>query len=314
MEKEKQVDACIEPLKKLAELNFKRNDLIRERKEKEAEFKAYLREQDKEINAVIEKQHMLGQVAIDIDIKSSGYLRDAVKNCIELSGMQVFENKVVSDKGIIHTEMYKGFVESNDRNFGTKIIYGENIDELLDKAGTFTNKSPEYIIVNIGTLNPLEGGYGDFHKFDIIKRYDVTDIQLSLPYLDKSDFTELTKQLKAEGAKFNSYIKRWYIPYEMADKECFQPYISEMPRQRDYCRQRLYTLQELALPVGITGKTVNDMLSRYDGYVRITYEDNGRGRIVPKAEFYQNETPEDTQTTGSWLPDKKVRTVLVGGN
>jgi hypothetical protein len=312
MEEEKKVDECLEPLKKIVDLDFKLDRLIMERTKKEEEFKEYIREQDKIINTINEKKRIIGQTVIDIDLKNSGYLRDEVKNCLELSGIQIMGEKVVSDKGTVHTEKYKGFVSGDGEKINTKVVYGESIDEVIDSAGKLTNKAA-YTTVNIGVLNPAEGEYGNFRRFDISKRFDITDVQLSLPYLEKNEFTELTKRMKEEGARFNSYVKKWYVPYDKADKEFFKPYISEIQRQRDYSRQRYYTSQELALPVGITGKTVNDMLSRYDGYVRITYEDNGKGRIVPKAEFYQNEVAEDTEHTGKWLSDANVRTVLIEG-
>lgn len=312
MEEKKQIDACIEPLRKIITLNSELDDLIRERQEKEAEFKAYLREQDKAINALTEQKQIIGQTVIDIDVKNSGHLRAVIKNCLELSGIQLMGNKVVSDKGGIHTEMYKGFVSGDSKEISTKVVYGETVDEVLDSAGMLTNKDA-YTTVNIGTLNPLKGEYGDYHKFDIAKRYDITDVQLSLPYMDKNEFSELIGHLKAEGAKFNSYVKKWYIPYDISEKECFQPYITELPRQRDYSRQRHYTSQELSLPVGITGKTVNDMLARYDGYIRITYEDNGRGRIAPRAEFYQNGAGEESAYVGKWLTESRVRALVVEG-
>lgn len=55
------------------------------------------------------------------------------------------------------------------------------------------------------------------------------------------------------------------------------------------------------------------MLSRNDGYVRITYEDNGRGRIAPIAEFYEK-SPNETEQSGKWLAESKVRTLVIGGS
>ena len=42
-------------------------------------------------------------------------------------------------------------------------------------------------------------------------------------------------------------------------------------------------------------------------------EDNGRGRIAPKAEFCEHKTPDETEHAGKWLSDSNVRTVLVEG-
>jgi len=87
MEEEKKVDECLEPLKKIVDLDFKLDRLIMERTKKEEEFKEYIREQDKIINTINEKKRIIGQTVIDIDLKNSGYLRDEVKNCLELSGI-----------------------------------------------------------------------------------------------------------------------------------------------------------------------------------------------------------------------------------
>lgn len=311
MEKEKQIDECLELIKKMYSINQEREELIEQRAEKEAEFKAYLREQDKAIEAAKDRFNVIGRTVIDTDIKNTGHLRDEVKKCLELLGVEFKGDMPIT--GNIHNEPYKGFISGDNKEVGTKVVYGDSIDAVLDKAARISDKISAYTNVNIGVLNKTEGQYIDFRKFDIAKRYDISNVYLTLPHVDKEEYSQMIKSLKAEGARFNSYIKKWYIPHELSQKEFFQPYIAELPRQRDYSRQRHYTSQELSLVCGSTGKTVNDMLSRNDGYVRITYEDNGRGRIAPKAEFCEHKTPDETEHAGKWLSDSNVRTVLVEG-
>ncbi len=310
-----EVDERLEPLKKMLSLNSEQLDLIANRNAKEAEFKAFLREQDKAIEEINQRQRVLAKMLVEADVKKMGHVSDELKGCLEGLGIKLDGDRLAADKEIkvIHTENYKGFISGNKPDVKARVVYGDSIDEVLDKAALADNDGT-YTTVNIGGLNKSEGQYRDYRKFDLARRYDVSPVYLSLPYLDKDEFAELTKKIKTEGAKFNTYNKSWYIPPELASKEVFQPYISELPRQRDYARQRHYTSQELALPVGQTGKTVNDMLSRNDGYVRITYEDNGRGRITPKAEFLTNDMAAENKQSGRWLSDSKVRTLIIGGH
>lgn len=85
MEKEKQIDECLELIKKMYSINQEREELIEQRAEKEAEFKAYLREQDKAIEAAKDRFNVIGRTVIDTDIKNTGHLRDEVKNAWSFS-------------------------------------------------------------------------------------------------------------------------------------------------------------------------------------------------------------------------------------
>lgn len=50
---------------------------------------------------------------------------------------------------------------------------------------------------------------------------------LRLPPMEKEEFLNVTQQLKEDGAKFNPYIKRWYVPPGV-DRNKFQKYIPEI--------------------------------------------------------------------------------------
>ncbi len=316
MAEKTEVDERLEPLKKMLSLNSEQLDLIANRNAKEAEFKAFLRAQDKAIEEINERQRVIAKTLVDADMSKMGHVSDELRGCLEGLGIKLDGDRLAADKETkaAHTENYKGFISGEKPDVKARVVYGNSIDEVLDKAAVLADKNKKsYTTVNIGGLNKSEGQYMDYRRFDIASRYDISPVYLSLPHLERDEFKELTKQLKDEGAKFNTFNKSWYIPHDIASKEVFQPYISEPPRQRDYSRQRNYTSQELALPVGQTGKTVNDMLSRNDGYVRITYEDNGRGRIAPNAAFYEN-SPDETEQSGRWLAESKVRTLVIGGN
>lgn len=317
MAEKTEVDERLEPLKKMLSLNSEQLDLIANRNAKEAEFKAFLRAQDKAIEEINERQRVIAKTLVDADMRKSGHVSDELRVCLAGLGIKLDGDRLAADKETkaAHTENYKGFISGEKPDVKARVVYGNSIDEVLDKAAVLADKNKKsYTTVNIGGLNKSEGQYMDYRKFDIASRYDISPVYLSLPHLEQEEFTELTKKLKAEGAKFNTFNKSWYIPHDIASKEVFQPYISELPRQRDYSRQRNYTSQELALPVGQTGKTVNDMLSRNDGYIRITYEDNGRGRIAPQAEFLEMDMSIENKQSGRWLSDGKVRTLLIGGH
>lgn len=315
MEEKVTKDPRVESVLKLMSLNDEQRVLLEERMAREAEFKAYLHENDKALEAINERQYAIAKSAIAIDIKNLGHVSDELKGCLEgleikLDGDKLAENKTSRE---VHTERYKGFVCGNNQDVRTRVVYGNSIDEVLNGADKLMKRNASYTSVNLGTFNEAEGQYENFRKYDIARRYDVSPVYLNLPRLENEEFSALTKMLKSEGAKFNPAIKRWYVPYEIAGKEAFKPYISEQPRQRDYSLQRHYTSQELALPVENTGKTVNDMLRENRGYIRITYEYAGDNKIVPRAEFYDGK-PAETERTGRWLSEVNVRTLVVEGN
>lgn len=52
-------------------------------------------------------------------------------------------------------------------------------------------------------------------------------VNLKLPGMSRDDFKELTKQLKANGAKFDTVNKQWYILPDNKNREFFRQYISE---------------------------------------------------------------------------------------
>ena len=315
MEEKVTKDPRVEPVLKLMSLNDEQRALLEERMAREAEFKAYLHENDKAFEAINERRYAIAKSAIDIDIKNLGHVSEELKGCLEgleikLDGDKLAENKNIRE---VHTEKYKGFICSTSQEVRTRVVYGNSIDEVLNGADKLMKKNVSYTSVNIGSFNETEGQYENFRKYDIARRYDVSPVYLNLPHLNKEEFSALTKTLKTEGAKFNTFNKKWYVPYEIADKEVFKPYISEPPRQRDYSLQRHYTSQELALPVGNTGKTVNDMLQENRGFIRITYEYAGDNRIVPRAEL-QDQKHQETERTGRWLSEAKVRTLVLEGN
>lgn len=191
MEKEKQIDECLELIKKMYSINQEREELIEQRAEKEAEFKAYLREQDKAIEAAKDRFNVIGRTVIDTDIKNTGHLRDEVKKCLELLGVEFNGDMPIT--GNIHNEPYKGFISGDNKEVGTKVVYGDSIDAVLDKAARISDKISAYTNVNIGVLNKTEGQYIDFRKFDIAKRYDISNVYLTLPHVDKEEYSQMIK-------------------------------------------------------------------------------------------------------------------------
>lgn len=93
-----------------------------------------------------------------------------MKNCLELSGIQIMGEKVVSNKGTYIRKSIRVLSPAMGEKINTKVVYGESIDEVIDSAGKLTNKAA-YTTVNIGVLNPAEGEYGNSCRFDISKRF-----------------------------------------------------------------------------------------------------------------------------------------------
>lgn len=296
-----EIDERMEPLKKLIELG-------NEREQKEAEYREYIRQNNNQ-------QRVIAQSVMEMDIQKYGHVTPEIKDMLKSLGIAMEDDKVAAGGIGVHTEEYKGFVVTSSADLKPRVVYGKDIDAVLDAAEEIMLKSGLYDRVNIGSLNKMEGTYGGFRKFDIAQRKDVSRIYLTLPRLERDEFMRLIGSLKENGARFDGNSKRWYVRAD-AKLEPFREYIAEaVPAQRDYSRARFYTSQELELSVSDGEKQckVKDLVNRRDGVVTITYN---TGDNRPSAAFYKGSTKEAAREAAltDWLSNPERRTIFISGH
>lgn len=85
-----------------------------------------------------------------------------------------------------------------------------DLEEAIEKAGYSYSFEGEKIIVS-----PLAQ-----------EETNNSLVYLRLPSMEREEFLKVTQQLKEDGAKFNPYIKKWYVPPGV-DKSKFQEYIPQ---------------------------------------------------------------------------------------
>lgn len=122
---------------------------------------------------------------------------------------------------------YKGFayIKGNDKPY---VLYGNSQTEIINRLQGYNRaRSPELVYrnVNIGTLDPNQDKYTNYHKYEVATGKDITSVYLHLPVMEREDFRLLTAQLKEEGAKYNAVKKSWYITQEQADNPVFAKYL-----------------------------------------------------------------------------------------
>lgn len=128
---------------------------------------------------------------------------------------------------------YKGFayIKGNDKPY---VLYGNSQTEIINRLQGYNRaRSPELVYrnVNIGTLDPNQEKYTNYHKYEVATGKDITSVYLHLPAMEREDFRLLTAQLKEEGAKYNAVKKSWYITQEQADNPVFAKYLQPQPEK-----------------------------------------------------------------------------------
>ncbi|MBD5469916.1 MAG: pentapeptide repeat-containing protein [Lachnospiraceae bacterium] len=78
----------------------------------------------------------------------------------------------------------------------------------------------------IKKYNPGTKAYENFGKYDVSTGVDLQPIYLDLPPLGKEKFVQVTAELKANGAKYNSEMKKWYVT-QANDLSLFKDYLSK---------------------------------------------------------------------------------------
>ena len=85
---------------------------------------------------------------------------------------------------------YKGFayIKGNDKPY---VLYGNSQTEIINRLQGYNRaRSPELVYrnVNIGTLDPNQEKYINYHKYEVATGKDITSVYLHLPVMEREDF------------------------------------------------------------------------------------------------------------------------------
>lgn len=121
---------------------------------------------------------------------------------------------------------YRAFVYSK---LETKphMEYGQNAEEILNNLRRKNIGKPEglaYETCNIGRYDSEMKTYTDYQKYEINTGKNITSIYLEMPNgLTSQEFRATLNFFKENGARFNSFKKKWYIHEDMVEK--FEGYL-----------------------------------------------------------------------------------------
>lgn len=107
---------------------------------------------------------------------------------------------------------YKGFAYANGNK--PTVVYGTSVEDILSKLKSYNVAriaDLKFQTCNIGRLDVESGKYVDYHKYDVSTGKDISNTYLEIPSLSKDDFKKVISDLKAAGAQYNPYAKKWYV-------------------------------------------------------------------------------------------------------
>ena len=108
-----------------------------------------------------------------------------------------------------------------------KPVYGGSPAEIIATMQKWNNARTDTMKLRtcyIQKLNPDTNKFDQAVKYDIESGKDITPIYLNLPKMNKEDFKQLVEQLKADGARYNSFKKAFYITRQ-DDLNKFEAYL-----------------------------------------------------------------------------------------
>lgn len=207
---------------------------------------------------------------------------------------------------------YKGFayIKGNDKPY---VLYGNSQTEIINRLQGYNRaRSPELVYrnVNIGTLDPNQEKYTNYHKYEVATGKDITSVYLHLPAMEREDFRLLTAQLKEEGAKYNAVKKSWYITQEQADNPVFAKYLQ--PDQKPVQLQQYVSkiIEEAETPLAdqaLAWKPKHEMVGFSDRHeITVTLQDQSTVTLdatkFPE-EYWQSNALEKLQYLDSILDE-----------
>ena len=124
-------------------------------------------------------------------------------------------------------KLCKGFAYENGKKKPT-VLYGSSKEEILERLNIWNRARSghnQLVTCNIGYLQENEK-YDNFCKFDVKTGKEIANTYLKIPPMPKDKFSEITKQLKKDGAKYNPFKKEWYVE-KGVDLAPFRKYIPD---------------------------------------------------------------------------------------
>lgn len=121
------------------------------------------------------------------------------------------------------------YVKGSDVRIRVTGTSPEKIIELCQKWNTERASDNQLGTAYIKKYNPEMKAYENFGKYDVSKGVELQPIYLKLPPLGKQNFAQFTAELKANGAKFDPELKKWYVT-QASDLSLFKDYL---PKQSE---------------------------------------------------------------------------------
>lgn len=118
------------------------------------------------------------------------------------------------------------YMRGNDQK--PQPVYGKSLEQIVEKLQTLNKSRTDETKLQtcyIQKLNPDTNKFENIGKWDLATGKDITPIYLTIPHMDdRNEFKQLVSTLKANGAKYNSIKKAFYITRQ-DDLNIFAPYL-----------------------------------------------------------------------------------------
>ncbi len=118
------------------------------------------------------------------------------------------------------------YMRGNDQK--PQPVYGKSPEQIVEKLQTWNKSRTDEMKLQtcyVQKLNPDTNKFESIGKWDLSTGKDITPIYLTIPHMDdRNEFKQLVSTLKANGAKYNSIKKAFYITRQ-DDLNKFAPYL-----------------------------------------------------------------------------------------
>lgn len=150
-------------------------------------------------------------------------------------------------------------IADGETRFTVKIFEGENKENFEEFQCTAKFDPDTFEILDVDSNSAFNQKTAKMFAAEIKEGLWLkTRINLKLPGMSRDAFKELTKQLKANGAKFDVDSKQWYIMPNNGNIEFFRQYLSEPKQeQKDAAGKKADTSREKDIApeqLGLDGK------------------------------------------------------------
>lgn len=213
---------------------FNNFNFVVERDEKVFETEGRIHNLEQSIEKDSQIQDMLKENNLYFGVYNHETTEKVVQNAIRtLEKLQAPEQAPAQAK-----DNFQAFAQAKGEKQIT--LYGESKEEILQKLNAWNQARAEenqFKTCNIRELDKETNRYQDTKKYEVVSGKDITPTYLELPPLPKEEYSQLTAALKENGAKFNSYQKKWYITPEQ-DLEKIEEVIRENSQKGSEVREK----------------------------------------------------------------------------